>query len=78
METELVSETLIFILILTWPITREDFIAFINGESFKSYLNITSNGDYTVKAKIKTSDKKHKIKKITILFIKNSLLEQNY
>jgi hypothetical protein len=42
-----------------WLVAQEDFIAFTDSESFKSYisinnLNITNNGDYTVKAKMKT------------------------
>jgi hypothetical protein len=38
METERVSETLVFNSELTRLITREDFIAFVRRESFKSYM----------------------------------------
>jgi hypothetical protein len=41
MEYKRVSETLIFNSALTRMIAREDFIAFICRESFKSYINIS-------------------------------------
>jgi hypothetical protein len=41
LEKEQVSETLVFNSALTWLIAREDFIAFICSESFKSYNFLT-------------------------------------